>query len=340
MTRIGTWASLALVFFSFAGFVLPAEPADSGYRVLKKIPVGGEGGWDYLSMDPTARRLYIAHSNRITVVDVDQGKVVGEVANTPGIHGVALDLKRKRGYSSNGGDSTVTIFDLETLKETARPKVGNRPDAIIYDPASDRVFTFNAGSSDATAISAEKGTVDGTVKLGGRPEFAVADEKGQVFVNIEDKDEVVAIDAKELTVKNRWPLAPGKGPAGLSMDRAKRRLFSTCHNEVMIVMDADSGKVLASPAIGKGTDAAAFDQAAGLAFSSNGDGTLTVVEEKPENQYKVLANVPTQDGARTMALDTKTHNILLATAKFKPAAAGERRRQIEPDSFVILVVGK
>jgi DNA-binding beta-propeller fold protein YncE len=331
---------LALACFVLADCGARAEPPESPFKVIKKIPVGGEGGWDYLTMDPAGGRLYIARSNRVTVVDVEQGKIAGEVPNTPGIHGVALDLKRKKGYTSNGGDATVTIFDLETLKEIARVKVGMRPDAIIYDPASDRVFTFNAGSKDSTAISAETGNVDGTVKLDGKPEFAVADEKGQVFVNLEDKSEVAVIDAKKLTVVNRWPLAPGKEPAGLSMDRTKRRLFSTCHNEMMVVMDADTGKVIDTPAIGKGTDACAFDPGTGLAYSSNGDGTLTVVEQKPADHYQVLANVKTQDGARTMALDTKTHNIYLVTARFKPAAAGERRRQQEPDTFEILVVGK
>jgi DNA-binding beta-propeller fold protein YncE len=340
MTRISIWVLPALVFLFCADFGARAEPPESPYKVLKKIPVGGEGGWDYLTMDAAGRRLYIARANRVTVVDVDEGKVVGEVANTPGIHGVALDLKRKKGYTSNGGDATVTIFDLETLKELARPKVGMRPDAIIYDPASDRVFTFNAGSSDTTAISAETGNVDGTIKLGGKPEFAVADEKGQVFVNLEDKSEVVALDSKKLKETNRWPMAPGKNPSGLSMDRAKRRLFATCHNEMMVVLDADSGKVLDTPAIGKGTDASAFDPGTGLAYSSNGDGTLTVVEEQPADHYRVAANVKTQDGARTMALDTKTHNVYLVTARFKPAVPGERRRAQEPDSFEILVVGK
>ena len=205
---------------------------------------------------------------------------------------------------------------------------------------SGRVFTFNGRSNNTTAIDARTGQVAGTLPLGGKPEFSIADGKGTIFVNIEDKSEVVVLDSKKLTVLNRWPLAPGKGPSGLSMDRAKRRLFSTCHNEMMVVMDADSGKVLDTPAIGKGTDASAFDPGTGLAYSSNGDGTLTVVEEQPADHYKVAANVKTEDGARTMTLDTKTHNVYLVTARFKPAVAGERRRAQEPDSFVILVVGK
>jgi DNA-binding beta-propeller fold protein YncE len=342
MTRIGSWvvAVAALVVLGW-GFGAPAEQPESAYKLLKTIPVGGEGGWDYLTMDPEGRRLYVSRSTRVMVIDVDKGKVVGEVANTPGVHGVALVPRHKRGFSSNGGDSTATAFDLESLKETARPKVGSRPDAILYDPATDRVFTFNAGGGDATAIDAENATVAGTVKLGGRPESGVADEKGMVYVNLVDKDEVAAFDAKELAVKERWPVAPGKGPMGLAMDRAKRRLFVTCRNEKMVVLDANSGKVLADVAIGRGTDACAFDPGTGLAFSSNGDGTLTVVEEKPADTYRVAANVPTQAGARTMALDTRTHNVLLVTARFKAAAPGEKgRRAMEPDSFVILVVGK
>ena len=338
MTRLAAWASPVL--FLLAGFGVPAEPTPPPYGVLKKIKVGGDGGWDYLTFDADARRLYIARSTRVLVLDVDKNKVVGTVPNTPGVHGVALVPKRHLGFASNGGDSTVTIFDLRTLREKAKVKVGRRPDAIVYDPASDRVFTFNAGSRDATALAAADGKVAGTVKLGGRPEFAVADEKGMIYVNLEDKAEVVAFDAKKLAVKHRWPLAPGKTPTGIAMDRTKRRLFVTCRNEKMVILDADSGKVLATPAIGKGTDACVFDPDKGLAYSSNGDGTLTVVEEKPADHFRVLANVKTQAGARTMALDPKTHHLYLATAEFKPAAPGQRRRAIVPDSFVILVVGR
>jgi DNA-binding beta-propeller fold protein YncE len=331
----------ALAFLFLCGLGTPAEAPKDGYHVVKKIKVGGEGGWDYLTMDTAARRLYITRGTRVQVVDVDSGKVVGEVPGTKGVHGVALVPKRHRGFTSNGGDSTVTIFDTETLRETGQAKVGTRPDAILYDSASDRVFTFNAGSRDATALAAEDGSVAGTVALGGRPEFAVADGKGHVYVNIEDKDEVVALDSKELKVTGRWPLSPGKEPSGLAIDKKGRRLFATCGNKKMVILNADTGKVLEALAIGKGTDAAAFDPGTGLAFSSNGDGTLTVVEEQPKGHFRVAANVPTQAGARTMALDRKTHNIYLATAQFKPAAPGQKgRRAVEPDSFVILVVGK
>jgi DNA-binding beta-propeller fold protein YncE len=330
-------------------FLAPAvtsadEKVGPAYRLVKEIKVGGEGGWDYLTMDPEARRLYISRATRVQVLDVEKGTIVGEVANTLGVHGIALVPKLNRGFTSNGRDATVTIFDLQTLKEIDRVKVGKGPDAIIYDPATGRVFTFNAGDKDATAIDAADGKVVGSIPLGGKPEFAVSDEKGRVYVNIEDKNEVLALDAQQLTVKERWPVAPGKEPAGLSMDRDSRRLFVTCHNNMMVVLDADSGRVVATPKIGSRTDAAAFDAGTKLAFSSNGDGTLTVVHEETPDKFEVVGNVKTKPGARTMALDPKTHTIYLVTAKFKPAPAaqkGTRQRPVmEPDTFEVLVVAR
>jgi DNA-binding beta-propeller fold protein YncE len=339
MTRTCTWALAALLLLVAAPGTFADSP-ESGYHVIKKIPLGGQGGWDYLTMDSDAHRLYISRSDRVMVLDVDQGKIVGEVPKTDGVHGIALAPKHKRGFTSNGRDSTVTIFDMETLKEIGRVQVGKGPDAIIYDPATDRVFTFNAGSKDATAVSAEDGKVAGTIKLEGRPEFAVADEKGHVYVGLVDKNELLALDAKELSVKHRWPLGAGKGPHGITMDRAKGHVYVGCANEMMVVVDAANGKVIGTPKIGRGNDACGFDQEAGLAFSSNGDGTLTVIEEKPAGQFRV-ENVKTERGARTMALDTKTHNIYLATARFKEQPGGQRGRPtMEPDSFMIVVVGK
>jgi DNA-binding beta-propeller fold protein YncE len=333
MTRIG---SLTVLVLLVAGGSVFAQAKAPGYHVLKKIALKGEGGWDYLTLDAKARRLYIARATRVMVMDVDKGTLVGEVAKTSGVHGVALVPKRNRGFSSNGRDATVTVFDLKTLEEKARIKVGKGPDAILYDDATGRVFTFNARDRSATAIDAIKEKVVGTIKLGGKPEFAVADGKGHVYVNIEDKNEVLDLDVNKLTVKHRWSLASGKRPAGLAMDRAHRRLFATCGNEKMVILDADSGKVLDTVAIGKGTDACVFDADRGLAFSSNRDGTLTVVREAGKGKFEVAETVTTQAGARTMALDTKTHKLFLATARPK---AGQRR-QFEPDSFVILVVGK
>src|SRR5713101_7037540 len=315
MQRMGSVA--VGVFLLFIVGTTPA--ADPGYKLAKKFTIGGDGGWDYLTMDAAARRLYITRGTHVTVMDADEGKVVGEIPGTTGVHGVALVPESNHGYTSNGGDNSVTVFDLKSLKEIAKIKVGTRPDAILYDPASERVFTFNAASKDATAIDVKTEKVAGTVKLEGKPESAVADEKGMVYVNIEDKNQVVAFDSRELTVKNRWNLEGCDEPTGMAMDRANRRLFVTCHNEKMAVLDADSGKIIATPTIGKGTDACIFDPDTKLAFSSNGDGTLTIVEEESPDKFPVVANVKTEPGARTMALDSKTHSIYLCTAKQKPA---------------------
>src|SRR5262245_3153665 len=322
---------------------LPAE----GYQVIKKIPVGGDGGWDYLAMDSAARRLYVSHATRVVVIDVDKGEVVGEIPNTNGVHGIAFAPEFNRGFTSNGRDNSSTIFDLKTLKVIGSVKTGGNPDAILYDPATKRVFAFNrtraAADASSTVIDAATGAVAGTIPLGGRPEFAVADGKGQVFVNLDDKSEVAVIDSRNLAVTNRWPLAPGEGPSGLAIDLKNRRLFSVCENQKMIVMNADNGRVVADLPIGKGTDAAAFDPDAGLAFSSNGEGTLTVVREESPDKFSVVENAGTQQGARTMALDLKTRNIYLATAQFgpPPAATPERpnpRPSTVPGSFTILVV--
>jgi YVTN family beta-propeller protein len=330
---------LALACLIFASVASAAESADpGGYRVLKTIKIGGPGGWDYLTMDPAARRLYISRSTRVQVVDVDEGKLVGEVAKTPGVHGIALDTKRAQGFTSNGGENTVTVFDLKTLEEKARVKVGTGPDGILYDPASDRVFTFNGRSKDATAVNAGTHAVDGTIALGGKPESAVSDEKGTIYVTVEDKNEIAVLDAKKLAVTARWPIAPAKEPVGLSMDRVGGRLFCSCHSQHMAIFDTATGKVLATPPIGRGTDFCVYDQDQKRAYSSNGDGTLTVVAEKA-GKYEVLADVKTQVGARTCALDAKTHNAVLVTATMKPAAKGGRP-QPEPDSFVVLVVGR
>ena len=338
-------ASVVLVGAAAPGATPPASSSASGYHLLKKIPLGGEGGWDYLTFDSDAHRLYISRATRVMVLDVDSGKVVGEIPGTNGVHGIALAPEFNRGYTSNGRDSTSTIFDLKTLQVLGTVKTGNKPDAIIYDPASKRVFTFNGESNDATAIDAASGKVVGTIALGGGPEFAVADDRGHVYVNLEDKSMVVAIDSQALTVKDRWSLAPGEGPSGIAMDRQNRRLFSGCHNQMMVVMDADTGHVVTTVPIGRGVDANAFDPDAKLAFSSNGDGTLTVVHEDTPDKFSVVENARTQAGARTMAVDPKTHNVYLATATFgpPPAATAEHphpRPSMVPNTFVILVMGK
>jgi DNA-binding beta-propeller fold protein YncE len=319
--------------------------AAPGYHVATTYKLGGEGGWDYLTLDAASRRLYISRATHVMVIDADTGKSVGDIADTPGVHGIALAPELGRGFTSNGREGTVSIFDIKTLATSNKVKAGENPDAILYDPATKRVFTFNGRSHDSTAIDAASGKVLGTIALDGKPEFAASDAKGEIFVNIEDKSELVAIDPNKLEVKSKWPLAPCEEPSGLSIDRKNRRLFVGCDNKMMAVVDADSGKVLATPAIGEGVDATTFDPETGLAFASCGEGVLTVVKEDSPEKFTVAENVPTQQGARTLALDQKTHNVFVVTAKFgpPPAATADNphpRRSILPDSFVALVIEK
>jgi len=336
------WLSALLTLFVAAAALAAAGP---GYKVVNTYKVGGDGGWDYLTADSAARRLYISRATHVIVLDLDSGKTVGDIADTPGVHGIALAPELGRGFVSNGREGTVSIFDIKTLATTSKVKVGDNPDAILYDPATKRVFTFNGRSQDSTAIDATNGTVLGTIKLDGKPEFAASDGKGEIFVNIEDKSELTAIDPAKLVVKQSWPLAPCKEPSGLAMDRKNRRLFVGCDNKMMAVVNADTGKVLATPAIGDGVDATAFDDESGLAFASCGEGLLTVVREESPDKFSVAENVKTEPGARTLALDTKTHNVYVVTAKFGPPPAPTAdnphpRRTILPDTFVVLVVGK
>jgi YVTN family beta-propeller protein len=337
----GFWVAAVLLF----GAAMAIAAAAPGYHVVKTYKLGGEGGWDYLTTDASARRLYISRSTKVLVMDVDSGKTVGEIADTPGVHGIALAPDLGRGFVSNGRENTVSIFDPATLKTSSKVKVGQNPDAILYDPATKRVFTFNGKSADATAIDASNGTVLGTIKLDGKPEFAASDGKGEIFVNIEDKSELTAIDPNKLQVKASWPLAPCTEPSGLAMDRKNRRLFVGCDNKMMAVVNADTGKVITTLPIGEGVDATAFDDETGLAFASCGEGVLSVVHEDSPDKFSAAETVKTEQGARTMALDAKTHNAFTVTAKFgePPAATADNphpRRTILPDSFVVLVVGK
>lgn len=342
-TYFASLVRIALLGLLLAGSLMlaaNAAPGPSGYRLVKTVPVSGDGFGDYLTVDSEARRLYISHSTHVQVMDIDSYTLVGEIADTQGVHGIALAPELGRGYTSNGRANTVTVFDLKTLKTLATVNAGTNPDAIVYDSVSQRVFTMNGRSHDATAINAADGSVAGTLALGGKPEFAVADGRGSIYVNMEDTSELVQFDARKLPVLHRWALAPCEEPSGLSMDLKNRRLFSGCGNKMMAVVDADSGKVLATPAIGQGVDADAFDPATLYAFASNGEGALTVVHEDSPSQFTVVENVPTQRSARTMALDPKKHNIFLSAAELGPPAAGERRPSIKPGSFAILVLSR
>jgi DNA-binding beta-propeller fold protein YncE len=333
--------AVAVVALQIASRAAAPPAGASGYHIIKTVPVAGEGGWDYLIVDSAARRLYLSHSTHVVVYDTDSYAVVGEIPNTKGVHGIAIASDLGRGFTSNGGSDSVTIFDLKTLKILGSVKTGSHPDAILYDNASKRVFTFNGGSKDATAFNAADGTVAGTIALGGRPEFAVSDGQGSVYVNSENTSELLHLDAQKLTVLDRWPQAPCKEASGLAMDVAARRIFAGCDNKIMAVINADNGKVVATPAIGDGVDANAFDPGTGYAFSSNGEaGTLTVVKGDGHDNYTVVEDVPTKVSARTMALDLKTHNIFLPAADMIPPAKGERWPSVKPGTFVLLVLGR
>lgn len=314
------------------------------YHLVKTIPIGGEGGWDYLFADSPNRRLYVSHATEVEVLDLDREKLLAKISPTNGVHGIAIANDLQKGFASDGRDNQVTIFDLKTFAVISTVKAGQNPDGIVYDPFSHRVFAFNGRSKDLTAIDADSGYVAGTIPLGGKPEFPATDGHGNLYDNIEDLSELVRIDPKTLEVKNHWPLSPCESPSGLAIDPKNRRLFTVCENKIMAVVDADNGKVITTLPTGTGTDAAAFDPETRLAFASNGgDGTLTVVKQESPDKYTVVANARTQRGARTMALDLKTHKIYLSDAEFGPAPAATAdnphpRPKIVAGSFKLLVM--
>ena len=335
---------LALAVAALAAAATAAQAQATNYHVAAKVKLGREGGWDYLIVDTAGHRVFMSRGMHTLVVDAKTDSVVGDIQDTPGVHGIAFAYDLGRGYTSNGRDSSITVFDLKTLEPVARVHTtGVNPDAIVYDDFSHRVFAFNGRSGDATAIDATTNTVAGTVPLGGKPEFAVVDGKGSLWVNIEDKSEIARLDTKTLAVKSRFALAPCEEPSGLAMDRASRRLFTVCSNKMMAIVDADGGKVVTTVPTGDGTDAAGFDPATKLAFASNGEGTLTVVHEDTPNTAHVVQSVTTQRGARTMALDPQTHIVYEVTADFgpPPAPTADRPRPrppMIPDSFTLLVI--
>jgi DNA-binding beta-propeller fold protein YncE len=316
--------SAMIAVLSCALFAAPAS--SGGYSVIKKIPIPGTGSWDYLTVDEAARRLYVSHGTQVEVLDIDALTVVGSIPKTPGVHGVALAPESGRGFVSNGQANNVMIFDLKTLKPISDVRAGQKPDAIIYDPATSRVFAFNGGSNSATAIDAAAGKVAGTVDLGGGPEFAAADGKGYVYDNLEDESLVLKINARDLKVEQRWPSAPCASPSSMAMDRDNRRLFLGCRSKVMAVMDADTGKVITTLPIGDHVDATAFDTETRMVFNSDGEGTVTVIHQDSPDNYSVVETVKTAPRAKTMALDPKTHRLFLSTA--------------ENGQFEVLVVGQ
>jgi YVTN family beta-propeller protein len=315
-----------------------AEPP-AGYHLVKTVPVGGDGGWDYVTVDEAGRRVYLSHGTRVEVLDADTFEHKGTIPDTPGVHGVAVAPEMGRGFVSVGRSGSVTIFDLKTLKKLGEVKVGKNPDAIIFDPATKRVFACNGGSKSVTVIDAAEGKEVATVDLGGQPEFAVADGKGHVFVNIENTNEVLKLDAEKPAVLERWKLDPGKTPTGLAMDTKNHRLFVGCRGgKLLVIVNAENGKVIATQPIGTGVDAAFYDPETHLAFASNGDGTINVVRQEDADKYEAVGTLKTRPRSKTMGLDPKTHRLFVPAAEFK---AGEGNRpSMVPGSFCVLVYEK
>jgi YVTN family beta-propeller protein len=322
-----------------------AAMAAEGYHVLSTIKVGGGGFWDYLTMDSAAHRLYASHGTLVEVIDTDSGKKVGEIADTRGVHGIAIATELNKGFTSNGQANNVTVFDLKTLQKTGEVATGTNPDAICYDPKTQRVFTFNGRSNDSTAIDAKTNMVVATFMVGQKPEFCAVDGAGKVYANIENTSEIVEIDAQKPAVTRRAKLEPCDAPSGLAIDTKNHKLFSVCENKMMAVTDIATLKVIATPAVGAGPDAAAYDPGTGLVFSSNGqDGTLTIVKEV-KGKYEPVDTVTTERTARTMALDEKTHRVYLSAAETGPAPEAKEgqkkgRAPIVPDTYHVIVVGK
>lgn len=325
---------------------MPLCRAETTYHLLKKITIGGEGGWDYLTADPAAHRLYVSHATKVVVIDTTKDEVVGEITDTPGIHGFVVAPELDRGFSSNGRENKASIVDLKTLKTISKVDTGENPDAILYEPGQREVYTFNGRGKSATVFEATTGKLIATIPVGGKPEFAQADPAAKrVYVNLEDKNEVLAIDTKTHQIVAHWPIAPGEEATGMAIDLVHHRLILGCSNERIVIMDSTTGKVVASLAAGKGIDATSFDEGTQLAFASaGGSGNVTIAHEDTPDKFTVIQTLTTEPGARTMTLDTATHKIYLATAKFEPAPAPtadkpRTRPKMIADTFQVLVYG-
>jgi YVTN family beta-propeller protein len=322
-------------------FLCGTAAANQPYQLLTEIPIGGAGGWDILTIDARANRLYLPHATKVLAVDLNKNAVVAEIADTPGVHAFVALPELQRGFSSNGKESKSSVVDLTTLKTTSKIDTGLNPDAVVYEPRHGEVYVFNHTGNSVTVINAKAATVSATIPLGGNPEFAAVDETaGRVYCNIEDKNEVAVIDAGKHEVVAHWSLAPGEGPSGIALDATHHRLFSGCHNKMMVMLDTENGKVVDTVPIGAGVDGCAFDDARQLAFASCGDGTTIIAREVAPGKLTVIQTLKTERGARTMALDPKTHRIYLPSAKFEPTPSpgiSSARPSIVPNTLKLLV---
>jgi DNA-binding beta-propeller fold protein YncE len=335
-----SFLSCLLIFF--AGSNLFGQTSASEYKIVNRFKMPGTGGWDYLTVDELSGRIFVSHATMVVVVELKTGKVVGTINDTPGVHGIALAQDLNKAFISNGRDSSVSVINLKTLALTGKiTGTGQNPDAIMYDQFSSKVFTFNGRSSNSTVIDAKTNKIIGTIPLAGKPEFPVTDGKGKIYVNIEDKSLISVINSTTLKVEASWSIAPGEEPSGLALDNETHRLFSVCSNKLMVIVDAADGHIVTSLPIGDGCDGVKFDPGLNRAYSSNGDGTMTVVREVSKDSYKVLENVTTMSGARTLAVDNRTHHIYLPAAEYEAAPAAttqpsRSRRIMKPDSFTLL----
>lgn len=345
LSALGRVAVVATALSATVPAAISAQSAPRFHQIAS-YTLGGDGFWDYLTLDTASHCLFIARNDRVMVVDESSGKLLHEITGLHRTHGIAFDYRSGRGFVTGSGDSAVTMFDLKTLAPLGSAKAGAGADALIFDEASGHAFSFNGGANSATVIDGSTGAALATIPLGGRPEFAASDGMGKVFVNLEDSSAIVEIDSKANRVTRRWPLAPCESPSGLAIDVAHHRLFSGCEKKVMAVSDYVAGKVVATAPIGNGVDANRFDAGLGLAFSSNGEGSITVVHEDSPDHYSVVQTVTTMKGARTMEIDPLAHKLFTVTARFGPAPATATRENprryppILPNSFVLLVFGQ
>jgi len=311
----------------------------AGLHISNTFHIASTGGWDYLAVGPVHDWLYVSHGTQVNILNKKTGDSVGVIENTTGVHGIAFDEATKKGFTSNGRINTVTVFDMNTNKVLAQIPVGQNPDAIFYEPFSKKIITCNGRGKNLSIIDPVKNLLIDSIDVGGKPETAVSNGKGKLYVNIEDKNEIVEIDAQNFKVLNHWSIAPAEGPTGLAIDIRTNRLFAGC-DKLLVVLDANNGKVIAKLPIGDGCDGVAFDPATKNIYTANGEGTLTVIQEDNADKFSVTGNVETKKGARTIALDNATHMIYLPTAEFEPLEAGQRRPKMKPGSFQVLMLGK
>ena len=319
-----------------------ADAKKSGYHVAANYSVSGNGGWDYITVDPVGNGLYVSHGTQVNILNKQTGDSIGMIPNTMGVHGIALVQDLKKGYTSNGQLNTVSVFDLNSFKVTGAIKTGEKPDAIMYDAFSKKVYVCNGRSNDLTVIDPATNTVVTTVALGGKPETAVSDGAGKLYINIEDKSEIVVVNTATYEVEKRWTIGSVKEPSGLAIDNKTHRLFAGCDNKVLIVLDATNGKVVKELPIGEGCDGVVFDPGTHCIFSANGEsGTVTIIDEEQANKYTVLENLPTRKTARTICVDESTHKVYMPSGEYLPREAGAKGKPgVVPGSFKVLVLEK